>query len=256
MMLSPDPKPPTSASGSAMALIPLMVIAPLEDEIRDLRLRVLNQSPLDPDGRITLGAWGKLPLLLVRSGMGPAAMARTLSRALAPGFSGIGLLLGYAGGILPELRPGDLVIATDLIDSLTDRGFEVAPEMVARAARILGQTGLPGRLGSLVSVPRVAPTPEDKAAAGPRPGTLALDMESVAFAEICQAAALPFLVVRSILDPLNLTLPQPPNASKTEIRKLWETSPLREVADRARASLTAFVVAWLDDMAGNRDELF
>ena len=166
MMLSPDPKPPTSASGSAMALIPLMVIAPLEDEIRDLRLRVLNQSPLDPDGRITLGAWGKLPLLLVRSGMGPAAMARTLSRALAPGFSGIGLLLGYAGGILPELRPGDLVIATDLIDSLTDRGFEVAPEMVARAARILGQTGLPGRLGSLVSVPRVAPTPEDKAAAG------------------------------------------------------------------------------------------
>ncbi|MGA8572917.1 MAG: hypothetical protein ACLP7A_09895 [Desulfobaccales bacterium] len=239
-----------------MALIPLMVVAPLEDEIRDLRLRLQNQSRLDPDGRITLAAWGGLPLLLVRSGMGPAAMARTLESALAPGYAGLCLLIGYAGGIHPELRPGDLVIATDLIDSLEDRIFEVAPEMVARAARILRQTGLPGRLGSLVSVPRVAPTPEDKAAAGPRPGTLALDMESVAFAEICRAAALPFLVVRSILDPLDLTLPQPANASKSEIKKLWETPPLREVADRARASLTAFAAAWLDDMAGSRDQLF
>ncbi|MGA9822194.1 MAG: hypothetical protein WBQ36_11430 [Desulfobaccales bacterium] len=239
-----------------MALIPLMVVAPLEDEIRDLRLRLQNQSRLDPDGRITLAAWGGLPLLLVRSGMGPAAMARTLESALAPGYAGLCLLIGHAGGIHPELRPGDLVIATDLIDSLEDRIFEVAPEMVARAARILRQTGLPGRLGSLVSVPRVAPTPEDKAAAGPRPGTLALDMESVAFAEICRAAALPFLVVRSILDPLDLTLPQPANASKSEIKKLWETPPLREVADRARASLTAFAAAWLDDMAGSRDQLF
>ncbi len=241
-----------------MALIPLMVVAPLEDEIRDLRLRLQNQSRLDPDGRITLAAWGGLPLLLVRSGMGAAATARTLESALAPGYAGLCLLIGYAGGIHPELRPGDLVIATNLIDSLKDRIFEVAPELVARGARVLRQTGLPGRLGSLVSVPRVAPTPEDKAAAGTRPGTvaLALDMESVAFAEICRAAALPFLVVRSVLDPLDLTLPQPANASKSEIIKLWESSPLREVADRARASLTAFAAAWLDDMAGSRDQVF
>jgi nucleoside phosphorylase len=256
MMLSRDLNPGTSALGSFMALIPLMVIAPLEDEIRDLRLRVQNQSRLDPGGRLTLGTWDRLPILLVRSGMGAAAMARTLSSALSPGHPGLCLLLGYAGGILPELGPGDLIIAQELIDSQQHRVFTVAPEMVARAARILGQTGLPGRLGALVSVPRVALTPGDKAAAGTRPGTLALDMESVAFAEICQAAALPFLVVRSILDPLNLTLPQPADASKAEIKAIWETSPLREVADRARASLTAFAIAWLDDMAGSRDQLF
>ena len=237
-----------------MAPIPLMVIAPLEDEIRHLRLRLQNQSRLDLGGRLTLGAWGRLPLLLVRTGVGAAAMVRTLSRALEHGYPGLCLLLGYGGGILQELRPGDLVIATDLIDFQQDRVFKVAPEMVARAARILGQTGLPGRLGSLVSVPQAALNPGDKAAAGARPGVLALDLESAAFAEVCRAAALPFLVVRAILDPLNLPLPQPTDGSKTRIKVSWKTPPLREFAARARDSLTAFAIAWLDDMAGNWDK--
>ncbi len=231
-----------------------MVIAPLEDEIGQLRLRLQNRSRLDPGGSLTLGAWGRLPLALVRTGVGAAAMARTLSRALEHGYPGLCLLLGYAGGILEELRPGDLVIATDLIDFQKDRVFNVAPELVARAARILRQTGLPGRLGSLVSVPQAALTPGDKAAAGSRPGALALDLESAAFAQVCRAAALPFLVVRAILDPLNLPLPQPTGGSQTRIKISWKTPPLREFADRARASLTAFAIAWLDDMAGNRNK--
>ncbi len=70
----------------------------------------------------------------------------------------------------------------------------------------------------------------------------------------CQAAALPFLVVRAILDPLNLSLPQPPGASQPRIKIAWKTPLLREFADRARASLTAFAIAWLDDLAGNRDQ--
>jgi adenosylhomocysteine nucleosidase len=231
-----------------MTPIPLMVVAPLEDEIRHLRARLHNQSRLDPGGRLTLGTWGRLPLALVRTGVGAAAMVRTLSRALEHGYPGLALLLGYAGGILRELRPGDLVIATDLIDSQQDRGVKVAPEMVARAARILGQTGLPGRLGSLVSVPRAALTPGDKAAAGQRSGALALDLESAAFAEVCRAAALPFLVVRAILDPLSLPLPQPSAASRPRIKISWKTPPLQEFADQARASLTAFAIAWLEDM--------
>jgi len=237
-----------------MAAIPLMVIAPLEDEIRHLRLQLQNQSRLDLGGRLTLGAWGRLPLLLVRTGVGAAAMVRTLSRALEHGYPGLCLLLGYGGAILQELRPGDLVIATDLIDFQQDRVFKVAPEMVARAARILAQTDLPGRLGSLVSLPQAALNPGDKAAAGARPGVLALDLESAAFAEVCRAAALPFLVVRAILDPLNLPLPQPTDGSKTRIKVFWKTPPLREFAARARDSLTAFAIAWLDDMAGNWDK--
>jgi hypothetical protein len=103
-------------------------------------------------------------------------------------------------------------------------------------------------------VPQAALTPGDKAAAGPRPGALALDLESAAFAQVCRAAALPFLVVRAILDPLNLSLPQPTGGSQTRIKISWKTPPLREFADRARASLTAFAIAWLDDMAGNWDK--
>ncbi len=231
-----------------------MVVAPLEDEIRLLRERLQNQSRLDPGGRLTLAAWGRLPLMLVRTGVGAAALVRNLSRGLEHGYPGLCLLLGYGGGILPELRPGDLVIATDLIDSQQDRVFKVAPELVARAARILGQTGLPGRSGSLVSVPRAALTPGDKAAAAPRAGALALDLESAAFAEVCRDATLPFLVVRAILDPLNLSLPQPAGASQPRIKNSWKTPRLRELADRARASLTAFAIAWLDDMAGNWDK--
>ncbi len=75
----------------------------------------------------------------MRTGVGAPALVRTLSRALKHGPSRLCLLLGYGGGILRELRAGDLLIATDLIDSQQGRIFKVAPELVARAARILGQ---------------------------------------------------------------------------------------------------------------------
>src|SRR5208337_4602125 len=50
MMLSMGPNPSTSPRVLFMAPIPLMVIAPLEDEIRHLRLRLQNQSRLDLGG--------------------------------------------------------------------------------------------------------------------------------------------------------------------------------------------------------------
>lgn len=232
-----------------MMAIPLAVVAALKDELRDLESRLqgqfLTKNPEDLDaggGRLTLGAWGRgLPLLLVRTGMGAAAMARNLRRALEQYGPGFCLLVGYGGGVLPELRPGDLVIATSLIEAPRHLVFPVAPELVARAERICNrQSGFHCRAGPLLTVAEIAMTPRDKTAAAQNyAGALAVDLESAAFAQVCQGAGLPFLVVRAILDPLDFSLPNP----------LAWTPALRELADRARASLTAFTTAWLGNWA-------
>ena len=74
--------------------------------------------------------------------------------------------------------------------------------------------------------PRQSPlaTPAAKAEAGRRFQALALDQESAAVARACQAAGIPCLVVRAILDPLDYALPS-------------ETSPPRQTGREDGAQL-------------------
>jgi adenosylhomocysteine nucleosidase len=238
-----------------MAVIALAVVAALGDEIRLLRSRMKEPRPVELDAaRVTIGTWGSLPLVLVRTGMGPAAMERALRQVLpefAPQFC---LHLGYGGAAHPELRPGDLVVATTLIDACQRLSLGVSPELVEKAEKLRRQAGLPGRTGALVTLDRAARSPEEKAGHGRKHQAVAVDMESATLARVCRAAGVPFLVVRAILDHLDYQLPDPPeekSGGDPRSRRVnhLKTGPLSELADRARRSLTAFAAAWIEAMA-------
>jgi nucleoside phosphorylase len=227
-----------------MTPIPLALVAALEDEIRTLRSRLSGRVRRPAAaGLLTTGTWGKLPLLLVRTGMGPGAMARAINETRKNFAPALALLVGYSGAALADLRPGHLVIATSVIETSRGLSFSVAPELAARAEALRRQTGLPGRCGPLATVARPALTPQEKAAVFGAHQALAVDLESAAFAGACQTWGLPFLVVRAILDPLeyNLTAAVP---GKNPVKM----PPLSDFAALARRSLTAFTAAWLDSM--------
>lgn len=238
-----------------MAAIALAVVAALGDEIRLLHSRMREPRPVKLDSaRLIIGTWGSLPLVLVRTGMGPTAMERALLQVLpefAPQFC---LHLGYGGAAHPELHPGDLVVATTLIDASRGLSFGVPPALVAKAEGFRRQAGLPGRTGVLVTLEQPARSPQEKAAHGREHQAVAVDMESATLARVCAAAGVPFLVVRAILDHLDYQLPDPveeQSSGDPRPRRVnpLKTGPLSELADRARRSLTAFAAAWIEAMA-------
>jgi hypothetical protein len=120
---------------------------------------------------------------LVRTGMGRAA---TLPPTRAPV-----LVAGVAGGLAPEVRPGDVVVA----DSVTDGRRRIDIPSAPLLAAALRRRDLTVHCGQIRTTDRIATGARRATLA--RTGALAVDMESFALAE---AALGPVAVVRSIVD--------------------------------------------------------
>jgi 4-hydroxy-3-methylbut-2-enyl diphosphate reductase len=126
-------------------------------------------------------AVGRLPgVRVVRTGMGPRP-------ALA---AGPALVAGVAGSLSAHVRPGDLVVASEVRAA----GRSVPVRSAATLAGALRRLGLPVHVGPIVSSPK----PVDGAARRELAGTgaLAVDMESAYLAPPTG----PFAVVRAIVD--------------------------------------------------------
>jgi 4-hydroxy-3-methylbut-2-enyl diphosphate reductase len=121
------------------------------------------------------------------TGMGPARSARA-ARALA---GRAVLVAGVAGGLAPQVRPGDVVVADEV------RGHPDGPVRVASApslAAALRAVGLTVHIGPIVSESRISyGTVRARLAAT---GALAVDTETAWLAP----GEGPFAAVRSIVD--------------------------------------------------------
>lgn len=156
---------------------------------------------------------------VVRIGMGPVRATAARTRlARVPAGRPI-LLLGFAGGLDPDLKAGDLVVASSCVS--TD---DESPVLLADApvvARLLAQAVLPFavHLGPLLSTPRVLRGAEERAEAAGR-GVLAVDMESRWCAPLARDH--PFAVVRAVVDvPGHEVLsPATPAATLKAVRSL------------------------------------
>lgn len=111
------------------------------------------------------------------------------------------LSFGVAGGLSPELRPGDCVVASSVMDARslywadpvwTDRLAEMAPGI---------------RRGGIVGVDAVVQDPGAKRALGLKTGAIAVDMESHLVARAAREQGLAFAVVRVIIDPAERVVP-------------------------------------------------
>jgi 4-hydroxy-3-methylbut-2-enyl diphosphate reductase len=136
--------------------------------------------------RVEAAALRGAGLPLVRTGMGPARAARAAARAPT---GTPRLVAGVAGGLDSRLRPGDLVVATEV------RGGSEAPVPVPSAPMLAGalrRAGLRVHLGPILTRPEIT-----RLDAGDTGDALAVDMESAALAP---GAELPFAVVRAVVD--------------------------------------------------------
>ncbi|MGB8166597.1 MAG: hypothetical protein WCF18_03840, partial [Chthoniobacteraceae bacterium] len=126
---------------------------------------------------------------VTHSGAGPDAAARHIVQVLAerPEFV---IAAGFAGGLDPRLRVGEIVVATNYS----------SPELLVRAGGVAA--------GAFAHADLPVETVAAKAALRAT-GAVAVDMESQPIATACSRAGVPLLVVRVISDPAGEVLPVP-----------------------------------------------
>jgi len=135
------------------------------------------------------------PVRVLRTGMGPA---RATAAAAGVADAGALVVAGVGGGLAASVRPGDLVVATEVRGPAGSVACPSAP-LLAGALRRLGLTVHTGplytseRLVGGAARQRLAET-----------GAIAVDMESAPLA--AAAAGRPFVALRAIVDPVGRSL--------------------------------------------------
>lgn len=180
----------------------LVVALAVERRALERRLRGARRDRVD--GRpIVFGRLAGQPVVLIQAGLG-------LARARAAGGLAAGRLacqslwsLGLAGGLDPALRPGDLVLADRVA---TPGGPAPGRGPAAALAAALPEWKL--RLGALVSVDAPVCTPHEKAVLRRATHAVAVDMEAAGVAEAAAAASVPWLALKAVLDPAEVSLPR------------------------------------------------
>jgi 4-hydroxy-3-methylbut-2-enyl diphosphate reductase len=140
--------------------------------------------------------------VLERCGMGPARVQHWLPalERLAPGAVAIA---GVAGGLDPSLRPGDVVVATEVRDHTGRASLRAAAPLVAE----LRARGMRVHCGPVVSIDHVVTSRAEREQLAAS-GAIAVDMESAALVRAVGArpGQVPVAVVRVIVDTAHTPL--------------------------------------------------
>ncbi len=182
---------------------PVVVTFALPDEsrvfTRSLTGVVATPATRPPSLPTITGVCAGEPVIVVHTGVGDTLAGRErLGGAMARAGNVRALLsAGYAGGLAPDLRVGDLVLGENFS----------APRLAELARGLL--RGQPLHAGTLVSQHAVATTAAAKSALAAGTGALAVDMETGWIADRCASAGVPLLSLRVISDAASQDFPVP-----------------------------------------------
>ncbi len=238
------------------------IITPLHEEIKQLLpyLEIDITVHLHP-GRIWHGRIGAQEIIFARAGFGAHAM-RDTARACFHMFRPTdALLLGFGGATTAELHQGDLVLATEIFEQSSQKIFTAPTETVSSGTTVASLAGMAAHPGRIVTTDTMITTPHEKTFLGTQCQSLAVEMEGAAFAAEAAAAGIPWLVARTIYDPMDIALPENfiPFADDGVVspwrvacalarnpRILLRLPQMYFAATKARQMLTTFAKAWIN----------
>jgi hopanoid-associated phosphorylase len=147
-----------------------------------------------------------LDLAVACSGGSPDKARSEAARLVADGAAAL-VSFGLAGGLAPELRPGDLLLP-ETVRGAGAASWSVDPIWRERVHARLAAGGLNSIPGAIVGSDNIVATASEKRALYEATGAQAVDMESHWVATVATVAGLPFLVVRALADPYDQVVPQ------------------------------------------------
>ncbi len=189
-----EPHPDLSHADVGIVHATAMEVAPFLD--RCDRIRKYVGGNLVFQG----GLFGEIRVALAQSGMGPK-LAKRATQALIDGHAPAWIIsAGFSGALQPDMQVGDIVVGNSIVDAA---GGELAIDLQMAANP---KTGL--HVGRLLMVDRLIPTIAEKKALAERYAAIAVDMESLAVAQVCRDSKTRFLAIRVISDDLATDLPK------------------------------------------------
>ncbi len=148
-------------------------------------------------------------LVVVRSGIGIKNARLASQRLIAKGVVALGVS-GVSGGLDPNLKPGDLVLADPVIQengNTCKQTWEGNSKFIDMAYAALIAKGIPAYRGPIITVQKPVLSARNKQALFTRSNALAADMESAAVASVAKDADLPFFAVRAVCDAATRSIP-------------------------------------------------
>jgi adenosylhomocysteine nucleosidase len=110
---------------------------------------------------------------------------------------------GIAGALAPSLKPGDIVLSTEVIDD--ERSWLSSERLRPQISDLALE--LDAFEGPVLGAQAIVATTADKRRAWQQTGAIAVDLESVVVARAAAALGIPFVVLRAIADPASRELP-------------------------------------------------
>ncbi len=120
---------------------------------------------------------------------------------------------GFGGGLQRDVRDGDIVVGTEILELRKDRGSDVTCDSLhtpVYPARINGNGAGEIRVhyGKIITTDEMVLRADNKMRIGKATGALAVDMETSAVAAVCASRQIDFLAVRCITDNDDEDLPR------------------------------------------------
>ncbi len=177
----------------------IAIIGAIKDEIAGIKKEMQMTHTLSwQTGNAFVGEWRGVPIVLVRSGMGRERARRALVEIADKWDLKEVISIGYAGALDPSLEVGDLVVA-DKVVGMDSAGPAEEMKTYSLDKEIFNTTEAV-RQRILLTVDRIAATPQEKKELREKYSAVAVDMETSALAEEAQTRNLPFISVRAITD--------------------------------------------------------
>jgi adenosylhomocysteine nucleosidase len=145
------------------------------------------------------GVYGDIRIAIVQTGVG-FERARRATQAIVDAHTPKWILsCGFSGALLPEMAVGNIVLANSIVDT---HGHEFSFDLGMPEDRDKGLY-----VGRFVTADGIVRTVEDKRALHEEHAAIAVDMESLAVAQVCRDTKTRFMSVRAISDDMSADLP-------------------------------------------------
>ena len=190
--------PPASEKSAAHADIGIVCALPIEIAPFLERCEKLRKYKGD---RFVFrgGRYGEIKIVVVETGTG-FAPARRATQAMVDAHSPPWIIsAGFSGALRPEMKIGQIVMANDVCDV---HGQELSVDINMPADPDGGLY-----VGRILNTDEIVRTVEEKQYLAEQHGALAVDMESLAVAQVCRDTQTRFLAVRVISDDMSADLP-------------------------------------------------
>lgn len=189
----------------------ICILGALREEINLIKGQMTVESQIKVgQADLWIGKWEGVNIFLVRTGVGKNSALSALEKVLRRVNPSLILSIGYAGGLSPKLKVGDVVLADQVLEVNPDSNEVNNHSLDLKQLKLLDDLDFSKKIvvhrGTLITVNQIVDDISVKQELGSRHNALAVDMETAALIAHASEKKIPFLSVRALSDTVEQSL--------------------------------------------------